>query len=185
MVSVPKKSPNAGTGKGKKSFIVIFRWNDVATYERDEKGALVKAFAMKAGKKPVGVYATTPTININHASEGDKDARGFIHKVAFEHPGSSLEYDEFVGNNINEDLGAIVVNCDESAKIAGTPCTPLAITKNESQDSKDGDKTSVEMSSELRGPVIGYIPKALIPATDNEEVNAILGLSAGGGEAGI
>ena len=40
--SVPKKTSNAGRPKGKKAYIVYFRWNDVKTYNRDEKGVRVK-----------------------------------------------------------------------------------------------------------------------------------------------
>ena len=53
MVSVPKKTSNAGRPKGKKSYIVLFRWEDVKTYTRDEKGVKVSAFEMMAGKKPI------------------------------------------------------------------------------------------------------------------------------------
>ncbi len=138
MVSVPKKSSNAGRPKGKKSYIEIFRWEDVKT---DEKGVKVTAFEMMPGKKPIAVYATDSTINIYHSSEGEDDARGFIHHVDYEHPGTELEHDEFVNNNINENLGAIVFGCSgEDAKIAGTPCTPLKMTKADSQDNKEGDK---------------------------------------------
>ena len=130
MVSVPKKSSNAGRPKGKKSYIEIFRWEDVKTYTRDEKGVKVTAFEMMPGKKPIAVYATDSTINIYHSSEGEDDARGFIHHVDYEHPGTELEHDEFVNNNINENLGAIVFGCSgEDAKIAGTPCTPLKMTR--------------------------------------------------------
>lgn len=52
MVSVPKKSSNAGRPKGKKSYIEIFRWEDVKTYTRDEKGVKVTAFEMMPGKSP-------------------------------------------------------------------------------------------------------------------------------------
>lgn len=51
------------------------------------------------------MYATDSTINIYHSSEGEDDARGFIHHVDYEHPGTELEHDEFVNNNINENLG--------------------------------------------------------------------------------
>ena len=44
--SVPKKTSNAGRPKGKKAYIVYFRWNDVKTYNRDEKGVRVKEFAL-------------------------------------------------------------------------------------------------------------------------------------------
>lgn len=159
---------------------MIFRWEDVKTYARDEKGVRVSEFAMMEGKKPIAVYATDSTINIYHSSEGEDDARGFIHHVDYEHPGTELEHDEFVNNNINENLGAIVFGCSgEDAKIAGTPCTPLKMTKADSQDSKEGDKNTINLASSLRGGTIGHIDKKLIPATDSEEINAILGLGTG------
>jgi hypothetical protein len=187
-VSVPKKSANAGRATGKKSFIVIFRWDDIAQYKRDEKGVLVSQFAFKAGKKPIAIYATNSTINSYHTSEGDPDAKGFIQHVDFEHPGSELESEEFFENNINENLGAIVINCDTAAnslcKIAGTPCQPLQITDS-SQDNNEANKHTVQMASILRGPALGKIAKNLIPATDNADINSILGLGAGSGGEGI
>ena len=186
-VSVPKKTSNAGRPKGKKAYIVYFRWNDVKKYNRDEKGVRVKEFALADGKKPIAVYATDSTINIYHTSEGEDDARGFIHHVDYEHPGTEVEHDEFVNNNINEDLGAIVFGCSgDDAKIAGTPCTPLKLTKADSQDNKEGDKNTINLASSLRGATIGHIAKSLIPATDSEEINAILGLagSASGSSKG-
>lgn len=178
MVSVPKKSSNAGRPKGKKQYVILFRWEDVKTYTRDEKGVKVTAFAMQTGKKPVAVYATDSTVNIYHTSEGEDDARGFIHHVDFEHPGTELEYDEFTNNNINENLGAIVLGCSgDTAKIAGTPCTPLKMTKADSQDNKEGDKNTTNLASVLRGGTIGHIDKTLIPVTDNADINAILGLT--------
>ena len=173
MVSVPKKSSNAGRPKGKKSYIEIFRWEDVKTYTRDEKGVKVTAFEMMPGKKPIAVYATDSTINIYHSSEGEDDARGFIHHVDYEHPGTELEHDEFVNNNINE-----------NPKIAGTPCTPLKMTKADSQDNKEGDKNTINLASSLRGGTIGHIAKSLVPATDNEEINAVLGLGEASSSSG-
>lgn len=174
MVSVPKKTSNAGRPKGKKSYVMLFRWEDVKTCTRDEKGVKVTAFEMAEGKKPIAVYATDSTINIYHTSEGEDDARGFIHHVDYEHPGTELEHDEFVNNNINENLGAIVFGCSgDDAKIAGTPCTPLKMTKADSQDNKEGDKNTINLASSLRGGTIGHIAKSLIPATDSEEITFI------------
>lgn len=181
MVSVPKKTSNAGRPTGKKSFIVLFLWKDIKKYTRDEKGVRVSEFEMVAGKKPIAVYATDSTINIYHTSEGEDDARGFIHHVDFEHPGTGLELDEFVNNNINEDMGAVVFGCSgDDAKIAGTPCTPLKMSKADSQDNKEGSKNTINLASSLRGGTIGHIAKSLIPATDNADINAVLGLAASG-----
>ncbi len=188
MISVPRKNNNAGRASGKKSYIIIFRWDDIKTFSKDEKGVKVTAFEFQEGKKPVAVYATDSTINIYHTAEGDDDARGFIHHVDFDHPGSEVEWDEFVNNNVNENLGAIVINCSgDDCKIAGTPCTPLKMSTAEGQDNNEANKTTVNLASSLRGDTLGRIAKSLIPATDNEEINAILGLptaaesSQGGG----
>lgn len=188
MISVPRKNNNAGRASGKKSYIIIFRWDDVKTFTKDDKGVKVTAFEFQEEKKPVAVFATDSTINIYHTAEGDDDARGFIHHVDFDHPGSEVEWDEFVNNNVNENLGAIVINCSgDDCKIAGTPCTPLKMSTAEGQDNNEANKTTVNLASSLRGDTLGRIAKSLIPATDNEEINAILGLpsaaesSQGGG----
>ena len=182
--SVPKKSSNAGRPKGKKAYIVYFRWKDVKTYTRDEKGVRIKEFALMEGKKPIAVYATDSSITIYPTSEGEDDARGFSHHVDYEHPGTEVEHAEFVNNTINEDLGAIVFGCSgEDAKMAGTPCTPLKLTKADSQDNKEGDKNTINLASSLRGATIGHIAKSLIPATDDDEINAVLGLSVTSGSS--
>ena len=158
MISVPRKNNNAGRASGKMYYIIIFRWDDVKTFAKDEKGVRVTDFAFREGKKPVAVCATESTINIYH---------------------SEVEWDEFVNNNVNENLGAIVFNCKgDDCKIAGTPCTPLKMSTAEGQDNNEANKTTVNLASSLRGDTLGRIAKSLIPMTDNEEINAILGLPA-------
>ena len=186
-ISVPRKSNNAGRATGKKNYIYLFRWEDVKTFTKDEKGVRVTAFALQAEKKPIGVYATQSTINIYDTAEGDPDARGFIHHVDFEHPGSEVEFKEFLNNNVNENLGAIVINCaGEDCKIAGTPCTPLSISTAEGQDNNEANKTTINLASTLRGDTLGVIAKSLIPLTDDDTINTVLALtgaesSQGGG----
>ena len=83
-------------------------------------------------------------------------------------------------------MGAIVFGCSgDDAKIAGTPCTPLKMSKADSQDNKEGDKNTINLASSLRGDTIGHIAKNLIPLTDSEEINAILGLSSSSGGTGV
>lgn len=186
-ISVPRKSNNAGRATGKKNYIYLFRWDDVKTFTKDEKGVRVTAFALQADKKPIGVYATQSTINIYDTAEGDDDARGFIHHVDFEHPGSEVEFKEFLNNNVNENLGAIVINCaGEDCKIAGTPCTPLKMSTAEGQDNNEANKTTINLASTLRGDTLGVIAKSLIPLTDDDTINTVLALtgaesSQGGG----
>ena len=186
-ISVPRKSNNAGRATGKKNYIYLFRWDDVKTFTKDEKGVRVTAFALQAEKKPIGVYATQSTINVYETAEGDDDARGFIQHVDFEHPGSEVEFKEFLNNNVNENLGAIVINCaGDDCKIAGTPCTPLKMSTAEGQDNNEANKTTINLASSLRGDTLGVIAKSLIPLTDDETINTVLGLtgaesSQGGG----
>lgn len=186
-VSVPKSSANAGRPTGKKAFLLVFLMKDLATFTRTEGTPTVSAFAFKEGKKPIGIYATNTTQNVYHQSSGEKDARGFIHHADFEHPGDSVAFDTFMENNINEELGVIQVSCIDGVdcKIAGIPGNPLSITQDNSQDNKDGNKHSVTMAQEFPGSVLGRIAKNLIPATDNAEVNALLGLPAGSDGGGI
>lgn len=184
-ISVPRKSNNAGRATGKKGYIVLFRWDDVATFTKDAKGVRVTAFSFAESKKPIAVYTTQSTINIYDTAEGDPDARGFIHHVDFEHPGSEVEFKEFLNNNVNENLGAIVINCaGDDCKIAGTPCTPLSISTAEGQDNNEANKTTINMASTLRGDTLGVIAKSLIPVTDDEEINTILGLTGTGSSQG-
>ena len=184
-ISVPRKSNNAGRATGKKGYIVLFRWDDVATFTKDAKGVRVTAFSFAESKKPIAVYTTQSTINIYDTAEGDPDARGFIHHVDFEHPGSEVEFKEFLNNNVNENLGAIVINCaGEDCKIAGTPCTPLSISTAEGQDNNEANKTTINMASTLRGDTLGVIAKSLIPVTDDDDINTILGLTGTGSSQG-
>lgn len=186
LVSVPKKSVNQGRPTPKKKYVMIFDWDDVADYARDEKNVRVTTLEFKEGKNPIGVFATSRTINPYSESSGESGQAGFLQHVDFEHPGTDLEFDEFIENNINRELGAIVIPCDGvDARIAGTPCIPLVMTVS-SQDNNEAGKHTVQLVSEMIGSVLGHISKELIPETDNVDINAALGLpyvpSEGDGE---
>jgi hypothetical protein len=180
MVSVIPRSKNAGRPTQKKRFIILFDMDDVERFTRDAGGIRLTEFALLKDRKPIGIFATDSTVNIYHTSEGEDAARGFISHLDFEYPGGDVDYEEFINANINSRMGAIVLTCDasEDARIAGTPGCPLRFSKADSQDSKDGHKQTINLASSVRGDRMGRIPLALIPATDNDEVNAILGLPA-------
>lgn len=191
LVSVPKKSVNQGRPTPKKKYVMIFDWDDVATYARDEKNVRVTDLTFKEGKNPIGVFATSRTINPYSESSGESSQAGFLQHVDFEHPGTDLEFDEFIENNINRELGAIVIPCDGvDARIAGTPCIPLVMTVA-GQDNNEAAKHTVQLVSEMIGSVLGHISKELIPVTDNEDINTALGLpyvppaGDGEGEGGV
>lgn len=186
LISVPKPSANAGRPTGKKSFLMVCLVKDLKVFTRAEGDVRVSAFEFHDTKQPVGIYATNTTQNVYHQSTGEKDARGFIHHVDFEFPGDSESFDLFVENNINEEMCVIQIPCvGTDCKIAGLPCNPLSITQDNGQDNKDGSKHTINMAQEFAGPALGRIAKSLIPATDNAEVNAILGLSSGSTGGGI
>lgn len=188
LVSVPKKTVNQGRPTPKKKYVMVFDWDDVAKYARDEKNVKVTALEFKEGKKPIGIFTTSRTINPYSESSGESGQAGFLQHVDFEHPGSDLEFDEFIENNINRELGAIVIPCDGiNARIAGTPCIPLVMTVS-SQDNNEAAKHTVQLVSEMIGSVLGHISKELIPLTDNDDINTALGLPYNlpeGGEGGV
>ena len=67
-ISVPRKSNNAGRATGKKNYIYLFRWDDVATFTKDEKGVRVTAFQFAESKKPIGV---PPRATTTHADSSN------------------------------------------------------------------------------------------------------------------
>lgn len=182
MVSVPKGSNNQGKPEGKKNILVIFDFDKVATYTRDAKEVTITALTMAQSVTPIGIFVDENTIDAGDAAEGDNYARGFIHHVNFQHPGTDLAFAEFKAANINANLGVIIVPCDPSAttaKVYGTPCAPLKMSKADEVDTNEAHRNEVELKSEQRSAPVGIIAKSSIPVTDNATINTYLGISAG------
>lgn len=179
MVSVPKQGANPGMPEGKKNIVIIFDFDDVATYTRDEKSVTISAFAMKTDKKPIGLFIDERSIDAGDEVEGDNYARGFIHHVNGDHPGTELAAAEFKANNVNANLGAIVVKCDPTAttvKVYGTPCAPLKMNAANEQDTNEAHNQHFELRTLQRTYPVGIMAKSLVPETDNAEINAYLGI---------
>lgn len=184
MVSVPKQSNNQGMPNGKKNVVIIFDFDEVATYTRDMRGINVTALTFKEGYKPIGLFVDESSIDPGDTVEGESYGRGFQHKFNFNHPGDDVEFAEFKANNINASLGAIYLPCkpgSTTAKIYGTPCSPLHITKADEVDSSEANRQEVEMGTAMPTYPVGRIAISAIPATDNADINAYLGLSASAG----
>lgn len=182
MVSVPRGSNNQGKPEGKKNIIILFDFDKVGTYTRDAKDVTVTAFSMAQSVTPIGIFVDENTIDAGDAAEGDNYARGFLHHVNFQHPGTDLAFAEFKAANINANLGAIIVKCDPTvttAKIYGTPCAPLKMKKADEVDTNEAHRNEVELQTGQRTAPVGIIAKTLIPVTDSAEINTYLGLSAG------
>lgn len=179
LVSVKRVSSSAGRPKGKKHYLVLFRWEDVKEITKDTNGISVTALSFNEGKTPIGVYATSKTIKAWDTLTGDTDAKGYLHHVAFESPGDTKEMASLRNQLVNEDLGAIVINCSgDDAKLAGSPCTPLVFSSDEGQDDTEACKNVIELASEMPSSPLARIPLNLVPKTDDEEINTYLGLTA-------
>lgn len=183
LVSVKKASSSAGRPKGKKHYVILFRWEDVATFTKDEDGIAVSALEFADTKKPIAVYGTSSTIKAWDTLTGSADAKGYLHHVAWESPGDSKEFAVCRNILVNEDLGAIVIDCGGGdVKIAGTPCTPLVFSSDEGQDDNEACKNVIELASEIPTTPLGRIPLSLIPQTGDPDIDGYLGLTAGADE---
>lgn len=183
-VSVPKQSNNQGLPNGKKNVVIIFEFDKVTSYQRDEKQVKVTSLAFQKDYTPVGLFVDESSIDAGDTLEGESYGRGFSHKFNFNHPGDDLEFAEFKANNANAPLGAIYIPCkpgSTTAKIYGTPCAPLHITKGDEVDTAENNRQEVEMQTEMRTLPVGRINISDIPVTDNAEINAYLGLTGGNG----
>ena len=168
-VSIPKKN-NGGRTKPKDAKIIIGRINDVETFPTpDAKGILIsEPIVMKANAKMITLEVTPSTISITQPTEGDPDNKGVKPKIEFSRPGSDdVEFEEFLENNINEDLFAII-----QFPVSGNPLQLSA----ESTDNNEGDTHKVTLESVLRGGRIRFYQAAL-PAIDG--INTPTGSSGG------
>lgn len=168
LASVPKTGSNPGRPRGKNSKIVIFKWDDVDTMpERDANGIkIANDLVLNAGAQAMYIYATPSTIAITQTNEGDPDAKGFIQQIVFEHPGDEISLEEFLENNVNENLGCIVKESgnDTYRKLLGTPYEPLQFDV-EAQDDNEARKNTITLKSVMRGPRIAHYFGAL-PTVD-------------------
>lgn len=182
LASVKKEGSNPGQPRGKKNLLLIFDF-DKATMVRDEKGVKVTSLAMIGTAKPIAMFVNQLSVDAGDEVEGDAYSRGFIHHVNFDHPGTELAVAEFKANNVNGNLGAIVIGCDASettAKVYGTPCAPLVMQQAQEQDTNEAHNNHFELRTEMRTWPVGIIEKSAIPKTGDTEVDQFLGLTEAG-----
>jgi hypothetical protein len=170
-VSVPKDGANPGRPVGKNDQLIVFRWRDVdvdAMPARDTNGVRITGnLVFLAGRSAVELYITPSTINAFNQSTGDPDKKGFIQNFEGEIPGDGLALNEFLENNVNENLGAILRYCDgRTPRLFGTPCVPLQF-EVEGTGNNEMTINKLTMKSILPGPVIAHYSGA-IPAIDTD-----------------
>jgi len=155
-VSVPKTGANPGRPRGKDENIIIVRTKDILNFpERDANGVKSVALSnltLKPGAVAISIYATPSTIKRFDTGEGDPDAKGWLANLEFEHPGDEVTLEEFLENNINENLVAFSSRRNwTGVKLHGTIEEPLQFDA-EQQDDKDGLKSTIKLKSIMRGP---------------------------------
>lgn len=168
LASVSKIGSNPGRPTGKNYNLIIFRWDDVITLpERDAGGIKIAGdLVLKAGAYAIQIYVTPSSIKISQTNEGDPDAKGYIQSLECAHPGDNQTLEEFLENNVNENLGAIVREKSSVlfCKLLGTDVEPLQFNV-ESMDDNENKKSTITLKSILRGPRIAHYYGA-IPTLD-------------------
>lgn len=147
------KSGNPGRPNPKNPYIILFKTDDLLTKPvKAADGVSVSTpISLKVGKTAIEIYASANTIKVNDKSSGEPDKKGFISTLDFEHPGSSVAYSEFVNENVNENLMAIVVYPDlASNKLLGWPGNPLQLN-HEGKDDEKEDSNVVKLESLFAG----------------------------------
>jgi len=147
------KNGNPGRPNPKDPYIILFKSDDLEVKPvKAADGITVSTdLDMKAGKVAIEIYATPVTIKVNDKSSGDPDKKGFISSLEFEHPGSDVDYAQFINDNVNENLMAIVVYPDLSFnKLLGWPGNPLQLN-HEGKDDEKEDSNIVKLESLFAG----------------------------------
>lgn len=169
-VSIKKstlKNGNPGRPNPKSPYIILFKSEDLDHKPVKSADGITVAVPLvfKTGKKAIEIYATPSTIKAGDKSSGDPDKKGFIHTIEFEHPGSGTEYAQFINDNINESLMAIVVYPDlPFDKLFGWPGNPLQLN-NEQKDDEKEDSNVVKLESLFAGDKVVHFTAAF-PDTD-------------------
>jgi len=144
MVTVNKSSRNAARPRMKYPGIIVFRTDDVPSWpERDDKGVKITTdLVIDSATNAIIVYMTDSTIKRYDEQTGDDDAEGFINHVDGEFPGDNLEINEFIENNVGENLACMTFRPEFSdVRLHGSPDHPLRLTVEEQDDNEATKKT--------------------------------------------
>ncbi|WP_421977841.1 hypothetical protein [Roseivirga seohaensis] len=173
-----KKKQNGGAPLPKDKNIILMKLSDLdlsAFPARDAKGIKITGnITLTEGLKALGIEVTQRTISRTDNSDGPTDGKAMIQEISFEYPGDDLEVNEFLHEWLNEEILAISKDCGDGkgTRLHGTPCNPLEM-KVESQDSEEGIKKTITLTSPQRGlpsaHYYGDLPELADPAAEGSE----------------
>ena len=154
-VSVLRPSGNPGAGANYKDRVFLVDLDEVQNNgfpARDGNGVVLDGnITMQSGKYMVELYCTLKTLEAGYTVEGDPDKRGFMPKVAFEHPGNSQELMELVSHWTNKNCAVITQACGGGdMRVFGSPCTPLQLLP-EAMATSEENKTTFTFEAIVKG----------------------------------
>lgn len=168
MVDVMKRNTAMPGFQPQYNVITVFRSRDVALFpNRDDKGVKITGnVQLLQGSNMIRLEVTAGTMVWKNTAEGDADSRGIKQTLEAEVPGFALETAEFLYNNMNEDLYAIVEFCDGSTPLLfGSPCAKLQL-KPEGEGNKDKTYSKLSFESMNKGPIIAHYYGTMTYAAD-------------------
>lgn len=154
-VNVAKpEGPSPGLSK-KHHILYLFRMDLVNIPARDDKGVLIAGNITPADSF-IKLYLTPGTQKWNTAAEGDTDSRATIQTLEGDFPNYGLYIAEFMANNLNENLGAVLTFCDSEKKLLfGSKCAPLQLAP-ECMDDAEKAVCHLVFKSTNKGPVVAH-----------------------------
>ncbi len=168
MVNVDKPDVATPGYQPQKDKITIFRARDVSIFpSRDSKGIkITNNIVMKSGTNMITLDITEGTLDWKGAAEGDADSRAIIQELNGEVPGYRLELAEFVQNNLNENLYAIIEFCNgDTPLLFGSECSKMQMTP-EMAGNKDKTFGKISLKSMKKGPAIAHYYGTMTYAVD-------------------
>ena len=155
-------SPGAASPKDPN--VTIIDVNDILSFpKRDTRGVKMEGnFVMKEGATMIQLYMTASKIKATFESEGEEDAISFKPKFEGEHPGDSLEVNEFIQNWMGRDVIIIYGSCSSKDKrVYGSPCAPLQLKPTSQDDNEARKKTFVFEQFAATNQVPGFYEGSL------------------------
>jgi hypothetical protein len=146
-----------GAAAPKEPNVVVVAVDDILVWPmRDLNGVRTLGnFTLKPGAKMIQLYMTPSKIKASYEAEGEEDTITYKQKFEGEHPGDSLEIEEFITNWTGVNAVIIHGSCtDNFRKIVGTKCAPVQL-KASSQDDNEARKKMLTFEQYAKS---GFLP---------------------------